>query len=794
MRKKGRRKRGMVGVFLGLMGVLVFFCLGAPSGYAFAKLGDGAGWELVGPGGAQFMPTVVIHPEDSDVIYVGTNLGGVRKSVDNGNTWATVNHGFRYDDEQAPPGRADDIETLAISPNQPETVFAGIRYGGIYKTTNGGETWERKLASRFSIGCFAFDPRDPNIIYAGTGHLKGDRPAPNAGDGSLYKSSDHGESWARINGKGVFTQISAIVVHPRDSRILFINTDKGVFKSSDGGANWVEWNGSGEKRLPNLLGESYPSGRRLVIDPTNPDVMYATVHNLPKIFKRSKKDNVAGGKKNKLGRGKKRELQEAWAGGVFKTVDGGKTWEQKARGLKVLVTAKRRGLTNFTPLRMDPKNPQVLYVGDVSKITGGLYRSIDAGETWARLTITGSESWDTGGRKPNMDHGWLRLDRFEKEGKGRHNSGIQVTDISISRDSKRVYFSGLNGIIYRTDNATQEPERIRWHQVYTKQVPPGSGLWQTTGMALAMTPAIAIDPSDSRHILFGQGDHGIWESRDGGKTWMRAQFGGGVGDPNGIYFDPQDSSVIYITTGYPWKNSEATNAFRRVGNAPFELIGGGKNNQGTNQLPGGSRIHALVIDPREPKNLYAIRSGDGVYKNSDKGKGSWRKISQTYSLTRASAMAMSSVNSRVLYVATEGGEVFKGVETGKIWTWHRLANLDQLVWALQAHPSNNSILFAATSQGVVRSQDGGKTWSQKIRLKETTKLLLNPQNPDVLYAASRYHGIWRSVDGGDTWHDVNSPYLSKDIVALALDPKNPDLVYISMTESGVWRRDFGGTR
>jgi photosystem II stability/assembly factor-like uncharacterized protein len=267
-----------------------------------------------------------------------------------------------------------------------------------------------------------------------------------------------------------------------------------------------------------------------------------------------------------------------------------------------------------------------------------------------------------------------------------------------------------------------------------------------------------------------------------------------VGDPNGIYFDPLDPSVVYLTTGYSWKDSEATNAFRRVGNTPFQLIGGGKSNQNMNQLPGGSRIHALVIDEKNSRTIYAIRSGDGVYMNSEKGVGPWKKITSIVSLDEASAMVMNPLDSRVLVVGTEKGEVFRGAQRGETWNWEKLADVNQLIWALQVDPSNSDILFAATSLGVLKSQDGGKTWSRKIALKETTKLVVNPHNPNNLYAASRYHGVWRSVDGGDTWHDVNAPHVSKDVVALALDPANPDRVYISMTESGVWRKDFSGIK
>ncbi|GAH38627.1 unnamed protein product, partial [marine sediment metagenome] len=245
-------------------------------------------------------------------------------------------------------GRITDIEGV---PGNPNIVYVGTASGGIWKTTNGGITWkpifdEQPVAS---IGDLALEPGNPDVIYAGTGEANV-RNSISFGNG-VYKSPDGGKTWWHM-GLQDTERISRIVINPKNPNIVYVgalghafgpNKMRGVFMSTDGGKKW-------EKVL-------YTDERHGVADmdinPQNPNIVYAALW----LFERKPWTFTSGDEK----------------GGVYRSIDGGRSWKKITTGLPKLVG--RIGI------KVSQSNAEVVYVMTASK-EGTLYRSDDRGETF----------------------------------------------------------------------------------------------------------------------------------------------------------------------------------------------------------------------------------------------------------------------------------------------------------------------------------------------------------------------------------------------------------------------------
>ncbi len=268
-------------------------------------------------------------------------------------------------------GRITDVEAL-------DTDFrfaiAAAASGGVWKTNNAGTTWapifDRYGAS--SIGDIAIFQKNPEILWVGTGEPN-NRNSVAWGDG-IYKSSDGGRTFQNVGLKNTF-QISRIVTHPGNPDIVFVAAvgnlwgytgDRGVFKTIDGGATWEKLTGG----LPN---DGRTGATELLIDPGNPDVLYAAFYQ---------------------------RLRTPWRfdsggpnGGIFKTTDGGRTWRKLTNGLPA-------GATGRIGMDIYRRNPKIVVAivehgfqpqrgspdyADMTKLGTGIYRSEDGGETWRFL-------------------------------------------------------------------------------------------------------------------------------------------------------------------------------------------------------------------------------------------------------------------------------------------------------------------------------------------------------------------------------------------------------------------------
>ena len=258
-------------------------------------------------------------------------------------------------------GRIDDI---VVDPVDHSTWYVAAASGGVWKTTNAGVTFEPIFDGygSYSIGCLAVDPNDRFTVWVGTGENNSQRSV-GYGDG-LYRSIDGGKSFSRV-GLENSEHIGKIVVHPTDGNTVFVAAqgplwksggDRGLYKTSDGGKTWTK-----------ILNISDDTGVNEVhLDPSNPDIMYATAYQR----RRHTWVLIDGGPES----------------GIYKSTDGGKTWRTINRGLP-------GGDKGRIGLAISPINPEVVYAAvEAADGQSGFYRSADRGETWQRQSSYVSSS------------------------------------------------------------------------------------------------------------------------------------------------------------------------------------------------------------------------------------------------------------------------------------------------------------------------------------------------------------------------------------------------------------------
>lgn len=258
------------------------------------------------------------------------------------------------------PHRASRTKALAGIPDQPHTFYIGVVNGGVWKTTDAGRTWLPVFDDQptGSVGAIALAPSNPQVLYVGTGEAQ-QRPDLATGDG-VYKSTDAGKTWTHLGLRDT-QQISQIIVDPRNPDRLFVaalghpygaNAERGIFRSTDGGQTFDKV----------LYQDENTGGTDVVFDPSNPDIVYGVLWEARQ-----------GPWENADFRGP--------GSGVFKSTDGGTTWRPLTKGLPTW-EGDRLGRIGLT---VAPSLASRLYATVEARTTAGIYRSDDAGESWARV-------------------------------------------------------------------------------------------------------------------------------------------------------------------------------------------------------------------------------------------------------------------------------------------------------------------------------------------------------------------------------------------------------------------------
>jgi len=701
-------------------------------------------WTSIGPGGGGWIESIATDPFDPALLHLGCDVGGYYRSADFGGHWRIQNAGLQdY-----------FVQCIAVSPVDRGLILLGCE-GGIHKSTDGGKTWLprrdgfpalERYAFSAPIGALTFDPAHSRVVYAGIG-----RPRwGNGGAGAIYRSDDAGETW-RLCPRGDIPAdaiVGGLLVAP-DGSFALAATDKGLFRSEDGGRTWLESD----------AGLTHKHCGRVAISRSAPEVCYLTIDTLARD-------------------------QEPFDGGVYKSVDRGRTWVRKSSGLADRVGPKGgpyQLCSGYREIVISPTDPNTVYVGSTAWVSSGLYKSEDGGERWS---ATGPVS-----DQPGIDYGWIC------------QWGATVECLAISTQRPDTLVIGTSGHAFVTRDGAKT-----WHQAYCTEYKDGR--FAGNGLEVTCLNSITFDPRRKERVYCGYFDIGLLISDDLGKTFRRSAQGmKNAGNTFTVLADPAVPGKLWAGTG-EW-GANVGDVCRSVDDGRTWTVVG-KPETG---LPNG-QTRTLLLDPASPpsaRRLYVTVNGHGVYMSEDGGT-SWRAANEGLP-----EKARGGIAGLVMSPGTAGGKpvlrcllsgktedgsgIYESPDGGASWrkvsTQGIFGDCKQLV----ADPKSFDTLYVclretqSTPGGLWRSADGGRTFVQLYDYHFAQCMAVNPRSSSILYLGLTDHpyhdgnvtpGLLVSRDGGKTWQPENTGLTSSHISSITVDPHDPGLIVVGTGGNGMF--------
>ena len=666
-------------------------------------------------------------------------------------------------------GRISAIEGIN---NEPRTLYIGTAGGGVWKTTNAGISF-KSVFDKYcqSIGALAIDQQNPKTVYVGTGESNM-RNTVSVGDG-LFKTTDGGENWSRIPGFDSTEHISKIIINPKNSNIIYVacpgplwsdSKNRGLYKSSDGG-----------KTFDKILYVNEKTGcADIAVDPNNPETIYASTWQ----FRRTPYSFNSGG----------------MGSGMFKSTDGGKTWNNLTEGLP----NKPFGRAAITLAPSAPEN--LLAIVEAEKT--GLYISGDAGKTWKQQSAI-----------------------VNVVSRPFYFSCLVVDP----KDAKRVYRPGF-GFSYSDDGGNSFADggfsvhsdmHALWiNPLYTNQMYLGTdgGVYMSTDrgaswLLLASLPVpqfyhVAYDNKQPYNVYGGLQDNGSWmaptQAAFGVKNsdW-KFLFGG-----DGFWVQPDgtDESIVYAEFQGGHINRVDTKDGTSYGIQPQQSITDEKLRYNWNT--------PIVIGANNKKNLYT--GAQYLYKSTTQGR-SWQKISPDLttndkkkqeqeksggmSADNTSAenhctiftIAESPLDENIIWAGTDDGNLQYTTNAGKNWTNvtknYAAAGIAPQSWVTSIEPGKydkNTVyatwenhMYGDDKTYVAKSIDMGKTWARFTSDEFNSfahKIIEDRVNKDLLFLATEM-GLYASLNGGKKWFRMKNNIPWKAMVRdVQIHPVTNDLI------------------
>jgi len=635
-------------------------------------------------------------------------------------------------------GRIIDIE---VNPRDYSEYYVASGHGSLWKTTNRGTTFAPIFdgQSSFSIGAVTMDPSNPNVIWVGTGENNAHSYLV-PGDG-VYRSADGGKSWVN-KGLKESQQIGEIVVHPEDPKTVWVAAygphrvsggDRGVFKTTDGGETWE-----------NVLHPSEHTGCwQLHMDPRDPDVLYTVAHQRQRYLTTI----VTGGDES----------------GIYKTTDGGTTWNRLEGGLP-------QEMVGRIGMDISPVDPDVLFaiVDAAEKEEEGVYRSADGGASWSKVS------------------GYVTAYRF--------------------------YFQR---IVCDPENI----DRVYGLDVFNQVSTDGGKTWSRLGEDKKHVDnhALWIDPEDHRHMLSGC-DGGVYETFDMAETW---DFKANLPLAECYKVTADNAKPFYnVYIGTQDNNS--------LGGPSRTINSGGISNADWYFTLGGDGFET-VVDWTDPNIVYSQwqfgnvvrydkRSGERLYLRGYESPGD-----EAYRFDWDAALIISSHDHKRLYHG--GNIVLRSDDRGESWREispdltrgvptivHKLMDrswsIDEMVTkASFAHivtiaesPLDENRLYAGSGDGLLHyTHDGGENWTKAELngLPEFARIhhiVASPHDENVAYAACHnfFAGdfkpyLYKTTDGGAHWTSISAdlPEEYGTTYTIGVDHVDPNLLFVG-TMRGVF--------
>ena len=728
------------------------------------------------------------------------------------------------------PYRGGRVTAVAGITKEPATFYQGATGAGVWKTTDYGITWKNVSDGFFatpSIGAIEVAQNDPNIVYVGTGS---DGLRSNVIEGlGVYKSIDAGENWKFIGLKNV-GQIGAVRIHPTNHNVVYVaaigkafqsNEDRGVFKSSDGGKSW-------KKVL-------YISNQTGIYDveflPSNPEILFATAWKA----ERKPWTIISGGSPKE--------------GGIYKSIDGGESWEKITNGLPskyigkidIAVTpadsklvyalveapgdqgglyksvdqgasftqvSSEKGIRTrpfyYTNLRVDPKNPEVLY-----SLATGYYKSIDGGKSWKRM------------RSPHGDNHDMWINPENPDIFIQSNDG----GANVTLNGGKSWSTQLNqptAEIYQVEVDDQYPYWVYGGQqdnYSTIAVPslapyglqtPGIGHIINTG---GCETGPAVPKPGNANIVYSncKGRFGVFNK----ETGTEMQFYVGASNMYGhnpnelkyrfqrvspIHVSPHDPSIVYHCSQYVHRTTDEGENWETISpdltafEADKQVISGAPITRDITGEEFYSTIYAIRESPVKQGVLWVGANDGPVHVTQDGGK-TWTNVTpkKLPSGGRVDAVEPSPHDPAKAYIAVlryQLGDtkpyIYKTVDYGKSWTLLTDAGggipENYPTRVIREDPEKEGLLFAGTEYGVFVSMNDGKSWKpfqQNLPVTPITDMKIHRGD---LVLSTMGRGFW-------LLDDISSLRQSNEQSPVANTLYKPRDTYRYRYPSGAWGSD-----
>jgi photosystem II stability/assembly factor-like uncharacterized protein len=668
------------------------------------------------------------------------------------------------------PNRGGRSQAVAGSASRPFEYYFGATGGGLWKTTDGGQTWAAVSDKAFktsSVGAVAVAPSNPDVVYVGMGEteLRGNIIQ---GDG-VYKSTDAGKTWTHV-GLDKTMAIARIRVHPGNPDIVYVaalgnpygpNPERGVFRSKDGGKTW--------ERV--LFHDEKTGAVDLSLDEKNPEVLYAglwevfrTPHSLSSggagsgLYKSvdggttwSDLTKNAGLPKPVWGKvgvsvsaadsSRIYAIIEAKDGGVFLSDDGGKSWK--------LINDDRRLRQRafyYSRIYADPQVKDTVYV-----LNTGIYRSTDAGKTIKAIKVPHGDNHDL----------WIA----PNDAKRMINANDGGANVSVNAGESWTDQDFPTAQLYGVFTTAHVP-----YQVCGAQQDNSTVCVPSTGTGSEMYPVgggesgyIAPDPRDVD--VFYAGSYGGLFTRINRRTgenrainvWPDNPMGHASGDMTErfqwtypIVIAPTDSKTLYATSQHVWKSTNEGQTWERISpdltrHDPSTLgDSGGPITLDQTGVETYATVFTLAPSPLDGNVIWA-GSDDGLVQVTRDGGKNWEKVTPTDlpEFARISLIAASPHDAGTAYLAANRYQradrspyVYRTHDYGRTWT--KIVNgirADDFARSIEEDTKRKGLLWVGTETGIYVSFDDGGLWqSFSLELPVTPVHGITVKNDDLVIA------------------------------------------------------------
>ncbi len=706
---------------------------------------------------------------------------------------------------------------LLIHPTTPSTMWAAGVAGGIWKSTDSGATWVPKadLLVNIAVNSMILDPRNPNILYAGTG--EGFFNADGVRGAGILKSTDGGETWAQLaaTANSDFFYVQKIVMSKGSSQRLYAATRTGIFRSTDGGTSWSKMldgstvNGcmdlaiQTDRALANVFAAcgtftqstvyraldtgsatqtwtavfSPAGGGRtsLALAPSNQSMIYALVAS-----------NVAGNYQDGL-LGVYRSTTNGSAGSWVARVTNTSPVKLNTLLLSNPVIANLTecgfGTNQFfnqgwydNIIAVDPVNPNIVWAGGVD-----LFRSDDGGANWGQA----SHWWFTPGVDPEYNHADQHTIVFHPQYNGTTN---------------KIMYTGNDGGVHMTADArapvSYSPSPVTPTSPVCGNTAPGTVAWQTKNNGYQITQFYhgAVYP-DGNTFFGGTQDNGTLRGTvAGGEIWSSIRGG----DGGYVAVNPTNTNIVFAeNTGLSIQRSAN-------GGTSFSSFTSGITEAGGNFL----FITPFAQDPSNPGTMWI---GGAIPWRTTQGAavptvGSiWTRAGAFFG-TRISAWGISPLNSNRVYAGTQTGRVFTSgtalTDTStSVWASSQpRAGSNYISWVAPDPVSANTVYATVSTFNsgasvghVFKSVDSGATWvsidgsgATGIPDVPVHSIVIDPLNTQRMYVGTDI-GVFVTTDGGANWARENTGFANVVVESLSISNTSPRYLYAFTHGRSVFR-------